>query len=140
MLGDDPPERPRIRSAHRLALVQHGRGTGEQWPVDDVGMADDPAHIGGRPEHIAGFDAVNVAHAPRQSHGVTTVIPDNAFGLTGGARGVEHVQRISGGHRYRIDRCGIRHHVHPVMVPAGGHVAAVPIALDDDASARLMLC
>ena len=140
VFGDDPPECARIGSAHRLTLVQHGRGTSEQRPVDDVGMADHPAHIGGRPEDIAGFDAIDVSHTPRQSHGVTTVIPDNAFGLAGGARGVEHIQRISGVHWYRIDWRGIRHHVHPVMVPAGGHLAAVPIALNDDAGARLMLC
>ena len=53
VLGDHPPERARIRCADRFAFVEHGRRAGQQRRVDDVGVADDPADIGGGPEHLA---------------------------------------------------------------------------------------
>jgi hypothetical protein len=45
MLGDDAPIGARIRSAHRLALVENRRAAVEQRPVDDVGMTHHPAHV-----------------------------------------------------------------------------------------------
>ena len=55
VLVDDPPERPGIGGADRLALV-HDRGAAiDQRGVDDVGMADHPADIGGGPEHLVGL-------------------------------------------------------------------------------------
>ena len=53
VLGDDPPERAGIGRADRLALVQDRGAAVQQRRVDDVGMADDPADVGGRPEHLA---------------------------------------------------------------------------------------
>ena len=55
VLGRHPPERARIRRADRLALVEHGRRAEQQRAVDDVGVADDPADIGGGPIHVAGL-------------------------------------------------------------------------------------
>ena len=53
VLGDDPPERAGVGRADRLALVQDRGAAGEQRRVDDVGVADDPADVGGGPEHLA---------------------------------------------------------------------------------------
>ncbi len=59
VLRDHPPEGAGVRRADRLALVEHARAAVQQRRVDDVGMADDPADVGGRPEDLAGRDAVN---------------------------------------------------------------------------------
>ena len=53
VLRDHPPERAGVRGADRLALVEHGRRAGDQRRVDDVGVADDPADVGGGPPHLA---------------------------------------------------------------------------------------
>ncbi len=94
VLGDDPPERTRIGGADGLALVHHRRCSDQQRAVDDVGVADHPAHIGRGPPHVARIDVVDVAHRPRQGHGVPTVVADHALGLPGGAGGVEDVERV----------------------------------------------
>ena len=70
---------------------------------------------------------------------MSAVIPHDTFGFAGGTGCVEHVQRIGGDHRYRIDRCGACHQLRPVEVPAGGQLAEVPIALDDDTRIRVVL-
>ena len=44
---------PGVGRADRLALVEDGRAAGEQRRVDDVGVADDPADVGGGPVHLA---------------------------------------------------------------------------------------
>ena len=53
---------PGVRRADRLALVQDRGAAVEQRPVDDVGVAHDPADVRGGPEHLAGLDAVDVLH------------------------------------------------------------------------------
>ena len=103
VLGRDPPERARVGGADRLALVEHGRRAEQQRAVDDVGVADDPADIGGGPVHVAGLGVVDVPHGPQQRDGVPAVVAHDALGLAGGARRVEHVERVGRGDGHRVD-------------------------------------
>ena len=139
VLGSHPPERTRIGGADRLAFIEHGGGTGQQRSVHDVGVADHPPDVGGRPEHIAGGDVVDVAHRPQQRHRMAAVVADDALGLPGGAGGVEDIERIGRRHRHRIRRRCPDHEVVPVHVAPCHQVAAVPVALDDHARIGLML-
>ena len=53
--ASDPPEGAGIGRADRLALVEHRRAAVQQRRVDDVGMADHPADIGGAEIDLAGL-------------------------------------------------------------------------------------
>ena len=97
VLGDDPPERAGVGGADRLALVEHGRGADDQRRVDDVGVADDPADVGGRPPHLAGVDVVDVRHRPGHRDRVAAVVAHDPLRLAGGAGGVEDVERVGRG-------------------------------------------
>ena len=70
----------------------------EQRRVDDVGVADDPADVRGRPEDVAGVGVVDVGHAPPQRDGVAAVVAHDALRAAGRARRVEDVERVGGGH------------------------------------------
>ncbi len=94
MLLDHAPERAGVGRAHGLALVEHGRRADQQRRVDDVGVADHPAHVGGRPEDLAGMHVVDVRHAPRERHGVSAVVAHDALRATRRAGRVEDVERI----------------------------------------------
>jgi hypothetical protein len=101
-----PPESARVRGAHRLSFV-HDRGSAlQQGPIDDVGMTHHPAHVRGGPEDISSIDAVDVFHRPVQRHRVASVVPHDALGHAGGARGVEDVEGVCGFHRHA--RGGLR--------------------------------
>ena len=71
--------------------------------VDDVGMADHPADVGGRPEDLAGLDAELVPHRPFERDHVAAIVAHDALGLAGRAGGVEDVERIGGGDRHAFD-------------------------------------
>ena len=97
VFGNDPPEGARIGGAHRLALIEDGRAAVQQRPVDDVGMADHPAHVGGRPVNVAWVHVVDVLHGPFEGHHVPAVVAHHAFGLAGGAGRIEDIERVRGG-------------------------------------------
>ncbi len=67
VLGDHPPERARVGRADRLALVEHRGRADDQRRVDDVGVADDPADVGGSPPDVAGRGVVDRSAATRPS-------------------------------------------------------------------------
>src|SRR5207247_2623819 len=92
-----PPEGARVGRAHGLALVEDGGGAHQERGVDDVGVPDDPPHVGGGPVHVARLHAVDVAHAPVEGDRVPTVVTDDPLGLAGGAGRVEDVQGVGGG-------------------------------------------
>ncbi len=102
VLGDHPPEGAGIGRADRLALVEDRGAAGEQRRVDDIGMADDPADIGGGPIHLARLDAVDSVHRPVQRDHVAAIVAHDALGLAGRARGIEDIERIGGGNRHAI--------------------------------------
>ena len=135
---DHAPERARVRGADRLAFVHHGGAAGEQRRVHDVAVADDPADVRGSPVHITGLDVVDVLHGPVHGHGVTAVVTHHAFRLTGGAGGVEDVQRIGRLDRHAIGgRCGFGGG-GPVDVAAFDHRSGCLRARVDHALARLV--
>ncbi len=136
-LGDHAPERPGIGRADRLALVQHRGAAVQQRPVDDVGMAHHPADVGGAPVGLAGGDAVEVRHRPGQRHEVAAGVAHHALGLAGGARGVEHVERIGGGDRHARRGAargpGLRHGLGPIPVARLDHLGDGLRPLQDQA-------
>ncbi len=137
VVGDHPPEGPGIGRAHRLAFVDDRRAAVKQRGVDDIGMADDPADIRGRPVHIAGLDVVDVLHGPLERHQMAAIVADHALRLAGGAGGVEDVERIGRGDGHAIGGRGARHCLRPVDVVAGLQVARPLRALQHDGRRRL---
>ena len=129
VLLDHAPERAGVGRADGLALVEHGRRADQQRRVDDVGVADHPAHVGGRPEDLAGVHVVDVRHAPRERHCVSAVVAHDALRATRRARGVEDVERIGRVHGYAGRRLGRGDELVPVVVPArlqrGGQLRAL---------------
>ena len=99
VLGDDAPEGTGVRRPDRLALVEHRRRAGQQRPVDDVGVADDPADVARGEHRLARLHVVEVGHRPAQRHGVATAVAVDPLRLTGRARGVEDVERVGRGDR-----------------------------------------
>ena len=97
VLRDHAPERARIGRPDRLALVEHRRAAGQQRRVDDVGVADHPADVGGRPEDLA---RVRRRRRSACSSASATACPPlsrtTPFGQAGRAGRVEDVERIGG--------------------------------------------
>ena len=56
---------PASGRADRLALVEHGGRADQQRRVDDVGVADDPADVGGGAHDVARADVVDVRASTR---------------------------------------------------------------------------
>ena len=138
VFGDHPPQRTGVRGADRLAFVEHGGAAGEQGAVDDVGVADDPADVGGRPEDFTGVGVVDVLQGPAQRDRVAAVVAHHALGAAGGAGGVEDVERVGGGHGDAVHLLGGRQGLVPVEVTAG-QIRRGLRPLADDAVLRLVL-
>ncbi len=128
---DDPPEGARVGRADRLALVEDRRGAGEQRRIDDVGVPDDPADVGGGEHRLARLDVVDIAHRPAQRDGVAAVVAVDALGLSGGPGRVEDVERVG---RCDLDAVGPgvtgrrRDELAPVdvaLTQLGGHCLAL---------------
>ena len=124
---DEPPERPGIGGADGLALVEHRGGAGDQRPVHDVGMADDPADVRCGEHGVPRPDPVDVAHRPVHGHRVAAAVADHALGRAGGAGGVEDVERVRRGDGHRVD--GLRGRGQFVPVVPDGVAACVFRAL-----------
>ena len=118
VLGDDAPEGAGVGRADRLALVEDRGRAVDQRPVDDVAVADHPAHVRGAPPDLAGIDAVEVLHRPGERHGIAAIVAHHALGLAGRARRIENVERIGRLHRHAAVRLGGRHRLVPVEIAA----------------------
>jgi hypothetical protein len=92
---DDLPPDAGVRTQRR-SLVHDGAHAGDQRTVDDVGVADDPADVGGCEIGLAFVAAIDVLDRRRQGDRVTAGVPLYAFRLAGGAGGVEDVRRLGG--------------------------------------------
>jgi hypothetical protein len=89
---DHTPEGARIARANELALVLHcGGAADKQLGMDDVGVDDYPAGIGGGPQDLSESDAVEEAYRSRPRDGVPAVVTNDALGLSGRPRGVGDV-------------------------------------------------
>src|SRR5450755_3854649 len=139
VLGDHPPERPRVGRPDRLALVQHGRAAVHQRRVHDVGVTHDPADIGRRPEHLARLHVVDVLHRPLQRHRVPAGVAHDSLCLTGRARRVQDVQRIGGIDGHASGRLGAGHGVGPRDVTVGMKLSLELRPLHDEAALGLVL-
>ena len=133
VLFDYPPEGAGVRRAHRLALVQHGGVTVEQRAVADIGVPHHPAHIRGRPVHLAGVHVVHVLHAPLQADDAAAGVAHHPLGLAGGAGGIENIQRVVGVDRHTVNRRRRSHRRRPVEVPARHQRSLLHRPLQDDA-------
>ena len=101
LLGD-PPGPARVRVV-RHALVDHGRGAEGQRPVDDVGVAGDPADVGHAPVHVVRVDVLVVLGRPGHVGHVAAGAVLAALRPAGRAAGVHEEQRRLGGHGHRRD-------------------------------------
>src|SRR5207302_2312409 len=138
VLGADAPEGAGVRRPDGLALVEDGRAALEERRVHDVGVADDPADVRRSPKHLAGAEAVDIAHGPLEGDGVAAVIAHDALGHTGGSRRVEDVERIRRRDGHAVDRRRPRRDLAPVEIATGNHRPALLRALEDDAALDLM--
>ena len=114
----------------------------QQRPVDDVGMADDPADVGGRPEGIAGLEVVDRPHRPFERDEIAADVAHHPLGDPGRAGGVEDVERI-GRSQIRAWRplargFGGLDQRGPVVVAPLDHPRGDLRALEDDAVSRLV--
>ena len=138
MLGDHTPKCAGIRCADRLAFIENRRVAVEQRRIDDVGVAHDPAHIGGRPVHFSRLDAVYVLHAPFERNDVAAVVAHHTLWLAGGSRSVKDVERVRGGHGNAIMGRGGLHLLLPIEIAAGNELGLFGRALHDYALVRLV--
>ncbi len=98
VLVDHLPEARHVRVV-RDALEHQGGGAVGQGAVDDVGVARDPADVGGAPVDLAFLvvEGVLVGHGGEDQIAAGGV--QGALGLAGGAGGVEDEERVLGVHR-----------------------------------------
>ena len=140
---DHPPEGAGVGRADGLALIEDAGAAVQERRVDDVGMADDPADVGGGPVRIAGLDVVDRRHRPFERDEIAADVAHHALGHSGRAGGVEDVERIgrgeigagrplAGGLR-RVDQR------RPVVVARRVHPRRDLRALEDDRGRRLVL-
>ena len=140
VLGDHPPERPRVGSADGLAFVENCRTAVQERPVHDVRVADDPADVGGRPVHLARPEVVDMAHRPLECHGMSAVVAHDSLRPAGRARRVQDVERIRRLHGHAVGRFGPRNCLVPVAVPGWIELGLERRPLENDAAFGLPLC
>ena len=119
VLGNDGPEAVAVRVVGR-AFVHYGRRAVGEGAIDDVAVARDPADVGGAPVDVVLLDVEHPLGRRHRSQQVAARRVDDAFGLAGGAAGVEQEQHILAVHGFRL--AGHRLAFHQVVPP---DVAAV---------------
>ncbi len=96
---DDLPPDVLVGIVRRPLVHDAGRAVGER-PVDDVGVAGDPADVGGAPVDVPlGLEVEDVAVGPGDAGQVAAGGVQDPLRLRGRARGVEDVERVLGAHR-----------------------------------------
>ena len=78
------------------ALVEHLRDAVGQRAVDDVGVAGDPADVGGAPVDVVVLEVEDRPVGVRGADEVAAGGVQDALGLAGGAGGVHDVERVLG--------------------------------------------
>ena len=131
---DDLPPAVLGRVVGRALVHDAGRAVGER-PVDDVGVAGDPADVGAAPVDVGSSlrskTSLWVGADPGQ---VAAGRVEDALRLAGRARGVEDVERVLGVHRLglALRRRPAAHDLVPEDVAALGHRRVGAAAVDDD--------
>ena len=129
---DHLPETAGIRIG-RHTLEHDLGGAAGQRAVGDVGVAGDPADVGGAPEDVVGLDVEGVLH---RQHGLQQVAAAgmlDTLRLAGRARGIEQEQRVLGLDPLRLAGVGLAgERVVEPDVATLGHGDCAAGALDDD--------
>ena len=99
----------------RHALEQNGGGAVGQRAIDDVGVAGDPADVGGAPVDFARTVVEDPLVGQRGVHQVAAGGMQHALRLAGGAGGVEDEQRVLGAHF--LGCASAAGNLHQVVVP-----------------------
>ncbi|CRM84977.1 hypothetical protein [Pseudomonas sp. 22 E 5] len=126
MLVDDLAHPRDIRVVRHAFEQQRGRAIGQR-AVDNIGVAGDPADVGGAP---VDFAWAVVEHAFVGQGCVQQVAAGgvlHAFRLAGGARGVKDEQRFFGAHLFR--RAHSARHFHQVFVPDVAMLVPLDVAI-----------
>ena len=121
MLVDDLPE-ARDRRVGRDALEHQRRGAVGERAVEDVGVAGDPADVGGAPVDVAVVVVEDVLVRHRGVDEIAAGRVQHALRLAGRARGVEDEERVLGVHLRA--RAVVGHELHGLVVvdvAAGQH-------------------
>ena len=142
MLACDAPKCASVGRSDGLAFVEDGRIAGQERPIDDIGMSDDPADVGCGPEHLAGLDPVKILHRPQQSDHVTAIVAHDALGRACAPRRVEDVERVGSLHRDALGtetlRFSVRDEPRPIVVATRVQLRGSNRALEDDAALGLV--
>ena len=129
---DDFPEAAEVGEIGG-ALVHHLGGAIGKRAVDDVGMAGDPADIGGAPVDILIAHIEDVLRGRVGAGEVAAGAVEDAFGFAGRAGGVEHEERMLG-----VESLGcvfggnFRSFLVPPGIALGLHGDRVAAAVDHD--------
>src|ERR1019366_5084918 len=101
LLGDPPgPAGVRVVGS---AFVHHAGGAEGERPVDDVGVAGDPADVGHAPVHVVGVNVLVILGCPGHVGQVSAGAVHAALRAAGRAAGVHQEQRRLGRHRDWLD-------------------------------------
>ncbi len=93
------------------------RGTGGQRPVDQVGVASNPANVRRTPEDVVVLQVHDPHHGGLELHQVAADVVLDALGLARRARRVEHVEWILRIHLLGLALvAGVLHQAVPVLV------------------------
>ena len=98
----DPPGPPRIGIGGH-ALVHHAGRAQRKGPVDDVGVAGDPADVREAPVGVVGVDVLVVLRGARHVREVSAGAVLASLRPAGGAAGVHEKERRFRGHGDRLD-------------------------------------
>ena len=112
----------------------------KQRAIDNIGMADDPTHIGSGPVHVARCNIVNAGHAPLERNDVTARIPNNPFRFSGRTRRVKNVQGMVGSDRHTVDCFSVFDRLPPIQVAVGAQLGELLRTLQNDATFGFVLC
>ena len=137
MVLDHLPEAARV-GVGRHAL-EHDLGAAErERAVGDVGVAGDPADVGGAPEHVVGLQVEGPLGGERRMQQVAAGGVLHALGLAGRARGVEQEQRVLGADPFRLAGGGLGLHfvVQPLVARRVPGDLAAGALVDDHVAHR----
>ena len=102
------------------SFVQNTGGGQGKWPIDDIGMARDPADVGHAPIDIFGMDVLNIFGGPGHIGQIASNAVLAPLGLTRCSARVHHKERILRRQGNRVDSNSLivlQHLVREVVTP-----------------------
>jgi hypothetical protein len=137
VLGDRLPEAAGV-GIRRDAFEDDLGAAERERPVGDVGVAGDPADVGGAPEDVVGLEVEGPLRRQRRVQQVAARRVLDALGLAGRPRRVEQEQRMLGEHPFRLARRRLLldQLVQPLVARRREVDLAAGAAVDDDVAHR----